>query len=92
MKVAGNIIAVTGLTVFILAGCSLDSTEPYGTTALLVALAGLITTYLGYRLEEIGEFLNRICKRLEKIVRLKQKQRRKHRKVARWLDRAQRNI
>lgn len=92
MRTAGNITATAGLTVFILAGCALESTEPYGTIALLVALAGLITTYLGYRLEEIGEFLNRICRRLEKIVRLKQKQRRKHQKVKMWLDRARQNF
>lgn len=85
MKTAGNITATAGLTVFILAGCSLDSIEPYGTIALLVALAGLITTYLGYRLEEIAE---RVCRNM----RIWKKQRRKHRKVVRWLDRAQRNF
>lgn len=92
MRTARNIIAAIGLTVSILAGCSLDSVEPYGTVALVATLAGLIIAYLGYRLEEIGEFLNRICRRLEKAVRLRMEQRRKHRKVKVWLDRARQNF
>ncbi len=85
MRTAGNITATVGLTITILAGCSLDSLEPYGTVALLVTLAGLITTYLGYRLEEIADY---ICWNRN----LRKKQRRKHRKVKVWLDRAQRNF
>lgn len=85
MRTAGNIITVTGFTVFVLAGCSLDSVEPYGTIALMAALAGIITTYLRYRMEEIADY---ICwNRLRKA-----KQRRKHRKVKMWLDRAQQSI
>lgn len=57
MRTAGNITTAAGLTVFILAGCAADSTGPYGTIALLVALAGLIITYLGYRLEEIADYI-----------------------------------
>lgn len=81
MRTAGNIIATTGLTVFILAGCSLDSIEPYGTMALLATLAGIVTTYLGYRLEEIADY---ICWSRNR----RQKQRRKHQKVKVWLGRA----
>lgn len=85
MRTVGNIITATGLTVLILAGCSVDSVEPYGTVALISALAGITIMYLGYRLEEIAE---RICKR----VRSWKRQRRKHKKVKMWLDRAQRSI
>lgn len=85
MRTAGNITAATGLTVFILAGCAADSPDFYGIIALLVALAGLITTYFGYRLEEIVDY---ICWSRN----LRKKQRRKHQKVVRWLDRAQRNF
>lgn len=85
MRAAGNIITATGLTVLILAGCSVDSVEPYGTVALIVALAGITIMYIGYRLEEIADYLcwNR---------RRKMKQRRKHRKVKMWLDRARQSI
>ena len=85
MRTAGNIITATGLTVLILAGCSVDSVEPYGTVALIVALAGITIMYIGYRLEEIADYLcwNR---------RRKMKQRRKHQKVKVWLGRAQRNF
>lgn len=85
MRTAGNIITVTGFTVFVLAGCSLDSAEQYGNIALLVALAGIAITYLGYRLEEIADY---ICWNRAR----KMKQRRKHRKVKVWLDRAQQSI
>lgn len=85
MKVAGNITTASGLTVFILAGCAADSPGFYGTIALLVALAGLIITYLGYRLEEIADY---ICWNRN----LRKKKRRKHRKVVRWLDRARQSI
>lgn len=85
MRTVGNIITATGLTVFILAGCSLDSIEPYGTVALIVALAGIITVYLGYRLEEIADY---ICWNRARKNRL----RRKRKKVKMWLDRAQKTI
>lgn len=85
MKVAGNITAVAGLTVFILAGCAADSPDFYGTIALLVALAGIIITYLGYRLEEIADY---ICWSRN----LRKKQRRKHQKVVWLLDRARQSI
>lgn len=57
MRTAGNIIAATGFTVFILAGCCLDSPGSYGTIALLAALAGLIMTYIGYRLKKIADYI-----------------------------------
>lgn len=50
-----------------------------------VAVVGAFILYLGYRLEEIAEY---ICWNRN----LRKKKRRKHQKVKVWLDRAQRNF
>ena len=85
MRTAGNIITTIGVTTLIFAGCCLESQEPYCYIMLALAVVGTVITYLGYRLEEITE---RICwNRLRKA-----KQRRKHRKVKMWLDRARQSI
>lgn len=81
MRTAGNIIMIAGFTTFIVFGASGEDNIAAGCVALL----GTFILYLGYRLEEIAE---RICKR----VRSWKRQRRKHKKVKAWLDRAQRSI
>lgn len=74
MRTAGNIITTLGVITLIFAGCCLESQEPYCYIMLALAVVGTVIIYLGYRLEEIADY---ICwNRLRKA-----KQRRKHRKV-----------
>ena len=92
-----------GIMTFIFAGCCLESPEPYSYLMLAMALAGMIMTYLGYRMDDIGRFLNCICRRAEKcfqgvalycsnVKQWKDRKRKKHWKVKQWLGRAQRNF
>lgn len=85
MRVVGNTITTLGVATLIFAGCCLESPEPYCYIMAVVALAGAGITYLGYRLEEIVDYL---CWSRN----LRMKQRRKHRKVKMWLDRAQKSF
>ena len=85
MRTAGNIITTIGVTTLIFAGCCLESPEPYCYIMLALAVVGTIIVYLGYRLEEIADY---ICWNRAR----KNRQRRKRKKVKMWLGRAQKTI
>ena len=81
MRTAGNIIMTIGVATFLYFGASDRSNIAAG----YVAVVGMFVLYLGYRLEEIADY---ICWSRNR----RQKQRRKHRKVRVWLGRARQII
>lgn len=77
MRLIGNVITTLGVTTLIFAGCCLESQEPYCYIMLALALVGTVITYLGYRLEEIADYIcwNRLRKAKQRRRIFKRKDR-----------------
>lgn len=99
MKTAGNILMPAGLGAFLIAGCAMDSPEPYCYIAVGTSLAGIIITYVGYRSEErcrkekslhvgcLPWLWQSVITSVQKNLELSGRRIRKHRKVRWWKKR-----